>query len=183
MDDREIIGLFWARAERAIDALKQKYGKLLLKTAMNILCDRRDAEEAENDTYLAVWDAVPPAQPNPLCAYVLKIGRNTSLKLLRSRTAQKRSSYEVCIDELADILPDATLEEQTDARELGRAINRFLGTLDKTSRVLFVKRYWFGDDLTTLSKELGLTQSAASVRLHRIRNKLKDYLQKEGFWL
>lgn len=183
MDDREIVGLFWARAERAIDALKLKYGKLLFRTAMNILCDRRDAEEAENDTYLAVWDAVPPAQPNPLCAYVLKIGRNTSLKLLRSRTAQKRSSYEVCIDELADILPDATLEEQTDARELGRAINRFLGTLDKTSRVLFVKRYWFGDDIPTLSKELGLTQSAASVRLHRIRNKLKDYLQKEGFWL
>ena len=183
MDDKEIIGLFWARIERAIDVLRQKYGKLLLKTAMNILCDRRDAEEAENDTYLAVWDTVPPARPDPLCAYVLKIGRNTSLKLLRTRTAQKRSGYEVCLDELAEVLPGETLEEQMDARELGRAINRFLAAQDKQSRVLFVKRYWFGDDICTLSKELGLTQGAASVRLHRTRSKLKDYLQKEGFWL
>ena len=183
MDDREIIGLFWARAERAIDALKQKYGKLLLKTAMNILCDRRDAEEAENDTYLAVWDTVPPAKPDPLCAYVLKIGRNTSLKLLRARSAQKRTGYEVCLDELAEVLPGETLEEQMDARELGQAINRFLATQDKQSRVLFVKRYWFGDDICALSKELGLTPGVASVRLHRTRSKLKNYLQKEGFWL
>lgn len=184
MDDNEIIGLFWARIEGAIDALRQKYGKLLLKTAMNILCDRQDAEEAENDTYLAVWNAIPPATPDPLCAYVLRIGRNNSLKLLRARSADKRNrGYEVCLEELADILPGENLEEQMDARELGRAINRFLDTLDKQSRMLFVKRYWFGDHIPSLAKEMGLTQGAVSVRLHRTRNKLKDYLYKEGFWL
>lgn len=183
MEDKRIIDLLWARAESAIDALKQKYGKLLLKIAMNILSDRRDAEEAESDTYLAVWNTVPPAKPDPLCAYVLKIGRNTSLKLLRARSAQKRSSYEVCIEELAEVLPGDSLEEQLDARELGRAINRFLSTLDRQSRMLFVRRYWFGDDISALSKEAGLTQGAVSVRLHRVRSKLKDYLYKEGFWL
>ena len=183
MEDSQIISLLWDRAETALEALRAKFGKRIYATALNILSDRRDAEEAENDTYLAVWNAVPPAHPEPLCAFVYRIGRNTALYILRRRNAQKRSSYEVCLDELAQVLEGSSMEEQINARQLGIAIDRFLGTLSKENRVLFLRRYWFGDDISTLARDSGMRQGTVSVRLHRVREQLKDYLIKEGISL
>lgn len=184
MEDKQIIDGLWSRTEAAIDALRQKYGKNLHRLAVNILGNRLDAEEAVSDTYLALWNAIPPARPDPLSAFIYKVGKNTALKHLRRRSAEKRSShYDLALDELAQILPAGTLEETLDARELGRALNSFLDTLDPSGRSLFVRRYWFGDSIRELSRSTGIRENLLSVRLHRIRSKLKDYLNKEGFWL
>ena len=184
MEDKKIISLFWDRDEHAISALQAKHGHGIRRTARNILVDRRDTEEAESDTYLAVWKAIPPAMPDPLSTFVYRIARYCALGILRRRSAQKRDTgYEVCLDELADTLCGTTLEEEWDSRELGRAIDRFLDTLSKQNRVLFLRRYWFGDDLRTLALSQGMTPNTLSVRLHRVREQLREYLIKEGFSL
>lgn len=183
MDDRNILELLWNRAEGAIEALAAKFGRRLHTTAMNILNDPQDAEEAVNDTYLALWNAIPPAKPDPLSAYIYKVGRNLALKQLRKRTADKRSGYVLSLEELSSVLPGDNLESQLDARELGNAINTFLDTLPASDRALFVRRYWFGDSVSALASQRYMTPGAISVRLHRIRQRLKDYLNKEGFWI
>ena len=184
MDDKKIIALLWDRAEGAIDALAAKFGKRLLRTAQNILGDARDAEEAVSDTYLALWNAIPPERPDPLNAYIYKVGKNIALKHLRAKSAEKRSgNYELSLEELSDAIPGDTLEERLDARVLGQTIDAFLDTLSKEDRVLFVRRYWFGDPVSALAAQRMTTQNNISVRLYRIREKLKDYLQKEGIFL
>ena len=101
MEDRHILELLWDRAESAIDALRAKFGRRPHMTAMNILGNAQDAEEAINDTYLALLDAIPPARPDPLPAFVYKVGRNVALKFLRLRSAQKRNSgYDLSLEEL-----------------------------------------------------------------------------------
>ena len=184
MDDKQIIALLWDRAEGAIDALATKFGRRLQQTAVNILGDARDAEEAVSDTYLALWNAIPPERPDPLCAYIYKVGKSVALKHLRARNAQKRSgNYQLSLEELSDVIPGDTLEEQLDARALWRTIDAFLDALPKEDRVLFVRRYWFGDSVTDLAAGRMTTAGNISVRLHRIREKLKDYLYKEGIFL
>lgn len=182
MEDSRIIKLFFDRAEGAIDASAKKFEKVLHRICMNILGDVRDAEECISDTYLAVWNAIPPARPDPLSAYIYKVGRNTALKRLRSSTAQKRSAYEVSLDELAECIPDDTLENAADARELGRAIDRRLATLTAENRIIFLRRHWFGDSIRDLSGLMGLTENALSVRLNRLRTALKEHLTKEGYF-
>ncbi len=183
MEDKQILQLLWQRSEQAISALAKGYGKRLLATALNILGHPQDAEEAVNDTYLALWNAIPPAKPDPLCAYVYRVGKNTALKHLRLRSAQKRNStFDLCMDELADILPAPSIEDTLDARALGKCIDGFLSTLDQNNRILFVRRYWFGDSITDIAQALGVSQNVLSVRLLRIRGKLKTHLYKEGFW-
>ena len=183
MEDIRILQLLWERSENAVAALAARFGKRLYRTALNILSVPEDAEEAVNDTYLALWDAIPPARPDPLGAFVYRVGKNTALKHLRCRTAQKRdSSYDLCLEELSGILPGPSIEETLDARALGQQIDLFLGTLDVHSRQLFVRRYWFGDSIRDLSRTMGVSENVLSVRLHRIRSKLKDHLCKEGFW-
>ena len=182
MDDQKIIKLLWERAESALDAVAKRFGKRLMVMAMNILGIRQDAEEAVNDTYLAVWNTIPPNRPAPLDGYVYKTGRNISLDKLKHSTAQKRDGrYDISIDELANCIPSAALEETVDERELGRAISRFLGMLSADNRVLFLRRYWFGDSVQELAKVFAMRPNAVSVRLGRLRTQLRSYLVKEGY--
>jgi len=184
MDDQKILQLLWDRIEQALEEIAKKFGKRLHYTAMNILGSHQDAEEAVSDTYLALWNSIPPERPDPLAGYIHRTGRNIALKKFRFLTAQKRSTqYMLSLEELSDILPAPSLEETLNARELGQAIDRFLDTLSKENRILFLRRYWFGDSIRHLARASGLQENTLSVRLSRIRTQLKDYLRKEGFFL
>ena len=126
MEDSQIIDLFFERSERAIDELEAKYGRAVTKTADNILRSRRDAEECANDTWLAVWDSIPPHRPDPLESYVCRIARNLAVSKLRAATAAKRNGgFELVLDELAEVAPSGVdLERELEARELLAAVNR-----------------------------------------------------------
>ena len=180
MDDREIMALLQARNEEAIAALAKRYSRRLYRLARNILSNEADVMECVTDTYLAVWNAIPPNAPKPLAPYVYRLCKNIATSRLRAITAQKRSGYEVALDELGEAIGCNSPEQQLEAKELGQAIERFLDTLSKENRVLFLRRYWHGDSVGELAKHFLLTENAVSARLSRIRDKLKQYLTREG---
>ena len=183
MEDRKLFLLLWNRADNAIDALQKRYGKLLYRIAMNILQLHHDAEECVNDTYLAIWNAIPPQRPDPLSGYICCTGRNIALNRLRSNSAQKRqSSYDLSLDELAGCIGKECLEETVSARALGQAIDRFLEQQTKESRIIFLRRYWFGDSVQQIARQMGMTPNAISVRLSRTRDKLKEFLKQEALY-
>lgn len=183
MDDSRIMDLLFQRAEGAIDALRDRFGAQIYRTALNILSSPQDAEECVQDTFLAVWNAIPPQRPDPLAGFVCRIGRNIALNRLRANRAQKRDSrYDLSLDELAGCIPGPGLEDTVNSRELGRAIDRFLDTLSRENRVVFLRRYWFGDSVKDIARFSGLSENLVSVRLNRIREKLKHYLIKEGLF-
>ena len=182
LKDHEIIALFFERSERAITELINKYGAAIKNVASNILKDAQDAEEAANDTYLTVWNRIPPTRPKYLGAYSCRIARNLSLKRFYANTAEKRNSYyDVALDELEETIPAlSTVESTYDAKELTGYLNQFLNNLSKEDRYLFVRRYWYGDKIGDIAENLNVTPHRASVRLFRLRQKLQDYLKKEG---
>ena len=182
MEDRKIVKLLFARAENAISELSVRFGKQLHRIAYNILGNPSDAEECTNDTYLALWNAIPPVSPDPLAPYGYRTGRNIALKRLHRDTAKKRDSrYDVSLEELNECLPGENLEKLIDVRELGRTMDRFLDTKSKENRYIFIRRYWFGDSIGEIARELKMQENAVSVRLNRMRNGLKEYLLKEGY--
>lgn len=180
MEHRNIVKLLWERSEAALVALADAFGLRLKRTAMNILANHEDAEEAVNDTYLALWNQIPPAKPDPLAGYVYMTGKNIALKMLRHRSAQKRSAYLVSLDELSQILPGDDFEQTLNARLLGEGIDRFLAGISSGSRRIFLRRYWFGDSIAELAREEHMSVNAVTVRLSRLRDQLKAYLCKEG---
>lgn len=182
MENQKLVDLFFARSEIAIQMLASKYEKTLYKISFHILNNHEDVMECVNDTYLGVWNAIPPQRPNPLSAFVCRIVRNLSLKRYRLKTAQKRNCVmEVSLDELGTCLPTLSAEDEYSAKELGSAIDAFLETLGVENRVLFVRRYWFSDSIGDLAVLLHMSENLVSVRLHRIREQLKRYLENEGY--
>ena len=184
MEDREIIRLLWERMETAVSALADKYERLVFQISRNIVGNDEDAAECTNDTWMGVWNSIPPHRPEVLRAYVCRIGRNLSLKRYRCNTAAKRNTaYDVSLEELENCLSGLTLEELWSAREMGRAIDRFLDTLDRENRVIFMRRYWFSDPVASIAALMGMSENNISVRLSRMRSRLRSYLEKEGIEL
>ena len=185
MEDKQIIKLLFARAEEAIGALKVRFGKTLYKIAMNILGNHHDAEETTNDTYLAIWNSIPPKEPDPLAPYVYRTGRNMALKRLEYLSAEKRNSrYDLSLDELGACLPDDNNdpEQVLIVQKIADSINEFLEKDSALNRYIFIRRYWYGDAVEDISKEVNMKSGAVSVRLNRIRTKLKEHLIKEGYY-
>ena len=182
LKDHEIIDLFFERSEQAITELIVKYGVAIKKVSSNILNNAQDVEECQSDTYLQIWNRIPPARPQYLGAYVCRIARNVSLTRYHANSAQKRNShYDVALEELEATIPSlSTVETEYDAKELTVYLNRFLSGLSQRDRYLFLRRYWYGDGISEIAQHLRMTPHNASVRLFRLRQGLQKYLQKEG---
>lgn len=176
MNDADIIGLFWARSETAITELGNKYDRLARSVAMNILHDRLDAEECMNDSYLGMWNSLPPEKPQVLPAFFTAITRNIALKLYRYKSASKRSAI---MEELTDFSAGSPSPEE-EINLAADIISDFLSVQEKQSRVLFMRRYYLGESVRDAAKAVGMTENNAGVRLSRMRAKLKKKLEEEG---
>lgn len=186
MDDGSIIRLFEERDEQGIAELETKYSAYLRRIAKNVLRDGRDAEECVNDTYLKVWNRIPPEKPDDLPAFIGKIARDSAIDSYRSKTAKKRrgSEYESSLDELSEVIPSHdTTEGEVNVRLLHEAIASYLLTLSEKSRNMFIRRYYFFDSAKLIAETNVMSVSAVRVTLFRIREGLREYLEKEGFGL
>lgn len=181
MDDEKIIELYWRRDEAAIACTDEKYGRLCRKIAHDILASPEDGEECVEDTYLAVWNSIPPQRPQYFRAFIAAITRNLSLKRLRSLGARKNGGTDVALEELGEIFASAdSVERDYERHELTEYINKFLCTLPDAERNIFVCRYWLFVPTADIAARLGFSQSKVTTSLYRTRQKLRKYLEGEG---
>ena len=119
-----------------------------------------------------------------LSAFLGKITRNLSINRAARERAAKRGGgeYPAVLEELAELVSGGDDAEQAlMARELARAIDAFLGALPAQKRRIFVCRYWYFDSVADIAHRFGMTEDNASVTLHRLRVKLRDYLSERGY--
>lgn len=184
MEDNEIIQLYWERNETAVYETKNKYSRFLFHIAGAILQNRQDMEEAENDTYLRVWNAIPTDRPAHFSVYLAKIMRRICIDKYRKQTAEKRggSEYEVSLEELEECVSDSgDPADEAQMRTLSRDIDRFLDTLPSRDRYIFIHRYFFAETIIEIAESLHLTQNNVKVILSRTRKKMKTFLVQEGY--
>lgn len=183
MDDEKIIELYFARSEDAITETDRKYGECCRNTAYGILGSREDSEECTNDTYMKVWNVIPPQRPAKLGSFVMRIVRNLAIDIYKKRNAVKnRNGYNtVSFDEISEFLPvSENVESIADRNAVLKAVESFLQTLPRDKRIMFVRRYFYCSKYGDIAKELHTTEGNVTVTLRRIREKLRSYLEKEG---
>ena len=182
MEDTDIIQLYWARDEGAIAATDEKYGTLCRSLSHNILASREDAEECVNDTYFKAWDTIPPTKPVHFFAYLAKICRHLAFDRLDWNNAAKRKAEVVALtQEMEECIPGQWQETDVRSAEISRLVGSFLWKQTADNRMIFVRRYWFGDSVSEIALRYEISQSAVLMRLSRMREKLAIYLKKEGF--
>ena len=184
MEDKQIIELYWARDEEAIRQTETSYGRKLHALSDRIVCSREDAQECVSDTYLKAWNTIPPQRPTYLFAYLAMICRCLSMDRLDWNNALKRKADIVSLTaEMELCIPDCSRGQELEGAQIGEILNHFLATLPRESRRIFLRRYWFTDSVAEIAARYGITQSKVKTQLHRTRNKLRCFLEKEGIGL
>ena len=183
MEDSEIIGLFFSRSEEAVARTAEKYGTYCRSIARNILASREDTEECLNDTWLAAWDSIPPQRPDRLSVYLGRITRNLAIGIWRKNNARCRGGGEtaLALEELGEIAGKDSAQEALQTKELSRAISAFLKTQPEQRRKVFVRRYFYLEDMDAIAHRYGLRPTNVRMMLSRTRQKLRQYLIKEGY--
>lgn len=186
ISDEEIIEMYWQREEKAIEHTDEKYGKFLFRIAYNILGDRSDCEECKNDTYLGVWNAVPPTRPVVFPAFITRIMRRIAINLYKKKTSQKRvpSELTVSMEELQNSLHSGEyVDREYEAADLGKLISDYVKELSDREQYMFVGRYYMAESVQSIAKELGITVSAVYKALDKIKIGLKGYLERNGVYI
>ena len=186
MSDEQIVELYWQRDERAIRETDRKYQHFLLTVAHNILRDAQDCEECLNDTYLGAWNAIPPARPKVLQAFLATIMRRTAIDCYKRKKRQKRidSELTVALSEVEELLADGSdPAAELDAHELGRVISEFIRALPKRRMYIFMSRYYTARPIGEIARLLGCSESTVNKEIAAIKRDLKEKLEKEGYSL
>ena len=186
MTDADIVTLYWARDEQAIAQTAQKFGAYCRKIAMNLLGSQEDAEECENDTWMAAWNSMPTNRPARLAPYLGRITRNLALDRFDRAAAQKRGSGQTCapLDELAEcVAAPGSVEDSFDAAETGRLISAFLRRQSPESRIIFLRRYWYGQSVADIAAGMNCGEGKVKSSLFRTRKALRTYLEQEEVFL
>jgi len=184
MDDKRIVSLFWERTQQAVTETEKKYGRFCHYIAYQILRDDEDAREIVNDTLMKAWNTIPPNRPDELKSYVAMIANRLSINRYEEKHALKRGGGQLplVLDELEECLSanDVSMGDRIALRD---TLNRFLATLPRRERNLFVRRYWYVSPVSEIASEYSLSESGVRMSLLRTRKKLKAFLEKEGFIL
>ena len=183
MTDSALIDLYWQRSEQAIAETDRAYGSYCYAVAYHVLANREDSDESVNDTWLAAWNAMPPARPSSLKAYLGRLTRNIAISRLRRSSSQKRGGGEITLamDELGDCIPSSfDMNRTLEARELAESIDRFLAALPERERVIFTARYWYLLPVDEIARRLDMKPNTVKTSLYRSRARLLAHLKKEG---
>lgn len=182
MEDHEIIELYWQRKEEAVTETADKYGKLCFRITGNILVRHEDCEECVSDTYLKIWNSIPTARPKYFSAFIGRIARNLALDKFAYLNAAKRAQgAAVAFEELGECVSGtASVEDEAEKVRLAEALNRFLASLEKEKRIVFVCRYWHFESIEGIAHRTGFSTGKVKSMLFQLRKKLRAYLESEG---
>lgn len=181
MEDFQIVDLYWQRNEVAITETDRKYGAMLMGVSFSLLSSREDAEECVNDTYLAAWNRMPTDRPAFLGTFLTRIVRNISVSRYRKLHSEKRGGEGNIIEELTECIPDGnTLDAEFDSAAVKNVLNRFLMMQNEEKRAVFVRRYFWSQDIASIASQTGLTEGKIKSILFRMREALRGILEKEG---
>ena len=182
-NDEKIIDMYWERNPDAIQETDRKYGNVLRKVAYNILSDYQDCEECQNDTYFRVWKAIPSTRPAVFSTFLVRVMRWVALTRYKEKSRKKRipSQLTLSLEELEDsISSDMLVEESYEAKEIGEMISNFVWSLNDRQRYLFMDRYYLAEPVEKTAAELSISVQTAYRELGKIKQSLKEYLERNG---
>lgn len=186
LSDETIIEMYWQREESAIKETDIKYGQFLFQIAYGILHDRLDCEECQNDTYLGIWKAVPPAKPKVFPAFITQIVRCIAINKYKEKTSKKRIPSELTssIEDYECILAsNDTVDGDLFAEEVGRIINDYVSELPERQRYIFIARFYMAESVDSIADDLNMAMATVYRELDKIKQGLKLHLEKNEVYV
>jgi RNA polymerase sigma-70 factor (ECF subfamily) len=85
------------------------------------------------------------------------------------------------LDELADSISSGVqIEEEYESKQLGKLISDYVWSLNEKQRYLFVDRYYLAEPVEKTASDLSVSTQSVYRELRKIKQGLKEYLERNG---
>lgn len=148
--------------------------------AVRLTASEEDARDVVQEAYLRAWKGIQRFRGDAqFSTWMYRITANTAATL----TGKRRRQRTVHLDDVADpVETEVALHPElaTENSELLVALGAALQELPPRLRALVVLKDVYGLPHEAIAEELGISVTAAKVRLHRGRRRLRDLLYEEA---
>jgi RNA polymerase sigma-70 factor, ECF subfamily len=179
VDQAELISAAAAGDRSAFDELVRQTYVDTYTLALRLCSDEEDARDVVQDAYLRAWKSIGRFRGDAaFSTWMYRITANCASTFVTRRRrlrTEPLSLRQEPIDLHPESQPEAMFESNADLDEVGRA----LADLPPRLRAVVVLKDVYGLPHETIAEELGISVSAAKVRLHRGRRRLRDALYDE----
>lgn len=181
MGDEIIIQKIKSKEEQGFIMLMERYCSYVAAIICNLsrgLLRVEDVEELSADVFIAVYNnGSRLREGGTLKPYVAQIARNATLSRLR-----KRKLEPIPLDEnILVVSNEDNPDELTVKREQTEIINDAVESFTEPDREIFIRFYFFGEQVKTIAQRMSMNPATIKTRLHRCRKKLKSILEERGY--
>lgn len=148
---------------------------------LRILKDPDDAAEATQDAYLKAWRGLGGFRGEArFSTWLYRVATNAALSKLRSK--KRRTGREVQAEDewLADMASPTSTEAAAGTRLDLRRLEQAIQQLPDQLRIAVLLRDVYGLSTEEAAKQMKCSVTAAKVRVHRARKRLKEMALQEG---
>jgi RNA polymerase sigma-70 factor, ECF subfamily len=149
----------------SFEELYEAYSADIYRFAYWLSGNSADAEDIMSDTFIRAWFNFDPTNMDTLKAYLMKIARNIYLEMIRKN--RKDTTLE-------EHLPDhqGNIEVKLQLQSELTVIQESLQNLNEEDRTAFILRVEHGLSYAEIARVLKISETAAKVKIHRVRRKL-----------
>lgn len=168
MVSRDLLDRCRRGEQAAFEELVELTHRRVFTLAYRLVGDRHEAEDVAQDAYLRMYRGLPGFRGDSTFeTWLYRITANAAVSRLR-----RRGRFGDLLDDPEDAVdvPDEAGVEPVDRDEIQRA----LFALPVAQRTVLVMRDAYGFSIREIAEELGITEGAVKVRIHRARRRLKD---------
>jgi RNA polymerase sigma-70 factor, ECF subfamily len=179
-EDARLLATIAEGDQRSLAALYRRRGSLLYSLLVRMLINEMEAQEAMQDTFVAIWRRAyryDPGRSSPL-AWMVMIARGIALDRLRARSRRSvnHAAYE---QEVISLEMEINGSRQTERDELATACASALNNLPEAqghALQLAFLRGWTHEEIADATGEpLGTIKARIRRGLLALRKALKDY--------
>ena len=170
-DETHIIHRILKGETSLYEYILDKYSQQVFILSIRIVENQEDAEELTQDTFLKAFEHLSSFKAeSSFSTWIYRIAYNTAISATRKRKQELIVMDSAMLMNISDQQIDDALNDESEER-VGK-LNKAIKKLDAEERALISLFYNEEKTIGEIALILGLTESNAKVKLHRIRKKL-----------
>ncbi|MFR5762303.1 MAG: RNA polymerase sigma factor [Oscillospiraceae bacterium] len=140
-------------------------------------CGQRRSGSDRLRRFLCLLDPRKEIRPGKAKAYLGSIARN------KAKESTRKTGRELPLEDDMLVISSGTPERELEKREQAAYIRKAVLALREPEREIFLRYYYFYQPVSTIAEEMGLESANVKTKLFRGRKKLKEVLEKGGYFV